>query len=122
MRPLLIQGLKSVAKRWYAGATTDVSLEHAYIAPLCGAEEMQVVLRPQLLAGEEMFYQHVDHVRQLVASKSADTAAFESVSRALDRVPHAILIALYEVLFNPLSGMHSLALGKLTPRLTPFLQ
>jgi len=123
VRPLLIGGLRYVAQRWYSGSTKNVSLEHAYLATLCGAEQRSVTLRPQLRDSEQIFYQHVNQARDLVKSTMADRSAFEAASRQLaTQTPHAILIALYEVLFNPLSGMHSLALGRMSPLLSDFTQ
>lgn len=123
VRPLLISGLKYVAERWFDNDTTQVSLQHAYVALLCGARTRSVVLRPQLLAQEQVFYQHLHRTIEVIDSTTADRTAFEGVSSTLSsQVPESIQKAIYEVLFNPLTGVHALAIGKLTPLLSPFVR
>ncbi|MEO8498719.1 MAG: helicase-related protein, partial [Planctomycetota bacterium] len=78
-------------------------------------------MRPQLRETEQYFYRDAERAVELCRSSHVSTEEFEDVSSRLrERTPTDILIALYEVLFNPLSGVHSLALGKLTPKITPF--
>lgn len=121
IRPLLLTGLRVVSQRWWSGATADVSLKHAYLALLVGAEHREVALRPQLRDQEQVFYKHVGRVKELLISVGAERSAFEMLSDQLSlETPHAILLALYEVLFNPLTGVHSLALGRLIPLLSEY--
>lgn len=121
VRPLLIRGLKYVASRWFDCQTKNVSIEHAYLALLCGSKSQGVELRPQLRGTEQYFYRDAERAGELCQSSHVSAEEFDDVSSQLrERTPTDILIALYEVLFNPLSGVHSLALGKLTPKLTSF--
>jgi ATP-dependent helicase YprA (DUF1998 family) len=121
VRPLLISGLRYVADRWTDGQTRNVSIEHAYLALLCGSESQGVALRPQLRETEQYFYRDAERAGELCRSNHVSAEEFEDISSQLrERTPTDILIALYEVLFNPLSGVHSLALGKLTPKITSF--
>lgn len=124
VRPLLIHGLRYVADRWFDGVTKNVSIEHVYLALLCGAHEQGVQLRPQLKDTEQRtFYQDQELATSLCRSKSAKRKAFEEDSAQIaERTPADILISLYEVLFNPLSGVQSLALGRLTPLVSDYLQ
>lgn len=124
VRPLLINGLRYVANRWFDGVTKDVSIEHVYLALLCGASEQGVGLRPQLKDTEQRtFYQDQDLAASLCQSKTAKRKAFEEASAQIsERTPADILISLYEVLFNPLSGVQSLALGCLVPVVSDYLQ
>ena len=123
VRPLLVHGLKYVAKRWYNGITRNIAIEHAYLAVLCGAHEQGVELRPQLRDAEQAaFYQDQKLATALCRSQSAKVADFEEEStRIAERTPEDILISLYEVLFNPLSGLHNLAIGRLTPLMSDYL-
>lgn len=123
VRPLLVHGLRYVARRWFDGATRNVAIEHAYLALLCGAYEQGVELRPQLRGVEQTtFYQDQELALALCCSKTAKRKAFEEdSSKIADRTPADILIALYEVLFNPLSGVHGLAVGCLTPLMSDYL-
>lgn len=123
VRPLLIRGLRYVANRWFDGVTKHVSIEHVYLTLLCGAHTQNVELRPQLKEAERTFYHDIDSAASLCDNKSANHTAFEEVSGQIaERTPADILISLYEVLFNPLSGIHSLALGCLTPVISTYLQ
>jgi ATP-dependent helicase YprA (DUF1998 family) len=124
VRPLLINGLRYVANRWFEGVTRDVSIEHVYLALLCGASEQGVALRPQLKDTEQKtFYQDQDLADSLCQSMTAKRKAFEEASAQIsERTPADILISLYEVLFNPLSGVQSLALGCLVPLVSDYLQ
>lgn len=124
VRPLLINGLRYVADRWFDGVTKHVSIEHVYLALLCGASEQGVGLRPQLKDTEQRtFYQDQDLAASLCQSKTAKRKAFEEASAQIaERTPADILISLYEVLFNPLSGVQSLALGCLVPVVSDYLQ
>ncbi|EMB16040.1 DEAD/DEAH box helicase [Rhodopirellula europaea] len=124
VRPLLIHGLRCVADRWFDGVTRDVSIEHVYLALLCGAQEQGVQLRPQLKDSEQRtFYQDQGLARDLCRSKTAKRKAFaEASAQIMERTPADVLISLYEVLFNPLSGVQSLALGCLTPLVSDYLQ
>ena len=121
VRPLLLRGLKYVASRWFDCQTKNVSIEHAYLALLCGSKSQGVQLRPQLRGTEQYFYRDAERAGELCQSSHVSSEEFEDLSNQLrERTPTDILIALYEVLFNPLSGVHSLALGKLTPKLSSF--
>lgn len=124
VRPLLIRGLRYVAERWFDGSTKNVSIEHAYLALLCGAHTQGIELRPQLKDTEQRtFYQDRTLAAAICKSKTANRKAFEEDSAQIkERTPADILISLYEVLFNPLSGVHSLALGCLTPVVSPHLK
>lgn len=124
VRPLLIHGLRSVANRWYDGVTAKVSIQHVYLALLCGAHEKGVELRPQLKDTEQQSFRlDLEIAETLCRSKTARRVAFEEESaKVADRTPDDILISLYEVLFNPLSGVHSLAIGRLTPLLSDYLE
>lgn len=124
VRPLLIRGLRYVADRWFDGKTGNVAIEHVYLALLCGAHEQSVELRPQLKDSEQgTFYLDKELARTLCSSKTAKRAAFEEESAKIaERTPSDILISLYEVLFNPLSGVHSLAIGCLTPLMSDYLE
>ena len=124
VRPLLIHGLRYVADRWFDGKTRDVAIEHVYLALLCGAHEQGVELRPQLKDTEQQSFQQDQKLAKLLClSKTAKRKAFEEDSgKIAERTPADILISLYEVLFNPLSGVHSLAIGCLTPLLSDYLK
>lgn len=124
VRPLLIHGLRYVADRWFDGDTRNVAIEHVYLALLCGAHEQGVELRPQLKDTEQQsFQQDLKLAKSLYLSKTAKLKAFEEESAKIaERTPADILISLYEVLFNPLSGLHSLAIGCLTPLLSDYLK
>ena len=123
VRPLLLRGLRYVAERWFDSDSKIVSLEHAYLTLLCGAHTQGVELRPQLKESEQSYYQDVELANHLCKSKSANRKAFEEVSSQTgERTPSDILISLYEVLFNPLSGLHSLAIGCFVPVVSDYLQ
>lgn len=123
VRPLLLRGLRYVADRWFDSDSKIVSLEHVYLVLLCGAHTQGVELRPQLKESEQSYYQDVESVNRLCKSKSANRRAFEEVSSQIgERTPSDILISLYEVLFNPLSGLHSLAIGCFVPVVSEYLQ
>lgn len=121
VRPLLIRGLRYVADRWYDGASEKVSLAHSYLALLCGGQTQGVALRPQLKTSESTFDQDVAEAKLLCESKNAKRDAFEEVSARLgSRAPEDILVSLHEVIHNPLTGVHSLAIGRLTPLLSEY--
>lgn len=123
VRPLLIHGLRYVSKRWFDGDTKNVSLEHVYLSLLCGAHTQKIELRPQLKESEHSYYQDLDLANQLCKGKSSNPRAFEEVSSQIgQRTPADVLISLYEVLFNPLSGLHSLAIGCFVPVIPDYLQ
>ena len=123
VRPLLIAGIRYVANRWFDGRTAALTLEHVYLALLCGAREQGVELRPQLKDSEQTYYQDVDSAKQLCSGRSVSEKAFEDVSSQIgQRTPSDILISLYEVLFNPLSGLHSLAIGRFVPIVPEYLK
>jgi hypothetical protein len=123
VRPLLIHGLRYVSKRWFDGDTKKVSLEHVYLSLLCGAHMQKIELRPQLKESEKSYYQDLDLANQLCKVKTSNSRAFEEVSSQVgQRTPADILISLYEVLFNPLSGLQSLAIGCFVPVVPDYLQ
>lgn len=121
VRPLLLGGLDVVKRLWWPATEDLVPLSHVYAALLVGAAARDVVLSPQLLGHEGAFHQHVERIGALAKDPAADREAFTSTSDQISGyTPHSILLALYEVLFNARSGMHALALGVFTPRLTQF--
>jgi hypothetical protein len=123
VRPLLIHGLRYVSKRWFDGDTKNVSLEHVYLSLLCGAHTQKIELRPQLKESEHSYYQDLDLANQLCKGKTSNPRAFEEISSQIgQRTPADVLISLYEVLFNPLSGLHSLAVGCFVPVIPDYLQ
>ncbi|TWU10520.1 DEAD/DEAH box helicase [Allorhodopirellula heiligendammensis] len=123
VRPLLIRGLRYVAERWFEGRTRDISISHAYAALLCGAFSQEVSLRPSLKEREqENFKRAISAVEQLCQSRKGSRAAFLDVSEQIaEQTPADLLISLHEVMFNPLSGMQSLALGKFVPLLPDYV-
>lgn len=123
VRPLLIRGLRYVAERWFEGRTCDIPISHAYAALLCGAFSQEVSLRPSLKDREqENFKRAVSAVAQLCRSRTGNRAAFLDVSEQIaEQTPADLLISLHEVMFNPLSGIQSLALGKFVPVLPDYV-
>ena len=118
IRPLLLDGYRFLRERWSEKCDEIQSLRFAYIALHCGAFANGVTLNPQLKSGEGSFFDHRDYIQSLIRPET-DWDSFSQAADALaNDTPHSIFQSFYEVLFNKQTGIHSLALGCLVPRLT----
>ena len=118
VRPLLLDGYQWFREQYPDNLERVQSLRYAYAALLAGAYRNDVKLTPKIRGGEHSFYDHVSKINTLLK----ENADWESMADAADsistQIPRAILLALYEVLFNKQTGVHSLALAALIPRLS----
>jgi len=118
VRPLLLDGYQWFREQYPKELERVQSLRHAYAALLAGAFRNDVKLTPKIRGGEHSFYDHVAKINTLMK----EGADWESLADAADsisaQIPRAILLALYEVLFNRQTGVHALALSALIPRLS----
>lgn len=120
VRPLLLAGYRLLERKWgNAGQQPETrSLEHVYAALLSGAAALGVTLTPQLLGAEINFPEQAREVAEILGNSRATWPDFCHMSRRIaTQTPHAILLALYEVLVNRLTGLQPLALGLLVPHL-----
>ncbi len=85
---------------------------------LAGAFRNDVKLTPKIRGGEHAFYDHVAKINSLL-KENADWDSMADAADAIStQIPRAILLALYEVLFNKQTGVHSLCGAAMIPRLT----
>ncbi|MCO8122593.1 DEAD/DEAH box helicase [Stieleria sp. TO1_6] len=117
VRPILLDGYNELRSRWPERLEDVQSLRYVYPALLAGAWRNRVTLTPQLRSGEEVFHDHQKTISSLLDS-SADWTSMTDAAEAISRqTPHAILNAIYEVLFNEQTGVLSLGLATFAPRL-----
>ncbi|WP_417849366.1 DEAD/DEAH box helicase [Thalassoglobus sp.] len=118
IRPLMLDGFSFLRTRWSDHLDEVQSLRFAYIALQCGAIENDVTLTPQLKGNEQSFFDHRARISSVIEIGS-DWDSFKDVAdQVANESPQSILQALYEVLFNKQTGVHSLALAVMVPRLS----
>jgi hypothetical protein len=122
VRPILLDGYQELRTRWPDRLDEVQSLKYVYPALLAGAWRNRVTLTPQLLGGEDGFYDHQRAVSGLLDSDGDWTSMTDTAESISPQTPHAILKAIYEVLFNEQTGVLSLGLATFAPRLNQALK
>lgn len=122
VRPILLDGYNEFRSRWPDRLGDVQSLKYVYPALLAGAWRNQVTLTPQLRSGEDAFHSHQRAISSILDSDGDWTSMVDAAEAISPQTPHAILNAIYEVLFNEQTGVLSLGLATFAPRLNQALK